>query len=83
MPAPTRRANASKSVIRSRAEHVFADQKSRMGLFIRAVGIRRVGMKIGLANLVTTSGASSAGAGSAYPTGSSPNWRPGATARIG
>lgn len=52
MPAPTRRANAGKSVIRSRVEHVFADQKSGMGLFIRTVGIRRAEMKIGLANLV-------------------------------
>lgn len=52
MPAPTRRANAGKSVIRSRVEHVFADQKSRMGLFIRTVGIKRAEMKIGMANLV-------------------------------
>lgn len=34
MPAPTRRANASTSVIRSRVEPVFADQKARMGRFI-------------------------------------------------
>lgn len=52
MPAPTRRANTGKSVIRSRVEHVFADQKSRMGLFIRTVGIKRTEMKIGMANLV-------------------------------
>lgn len=52
MPVPTRRANAGKSVIRSRVEHVFADQKSRMGLFIRTVGIKRAEMKIGMANLV-------------------------------
>lgn len=52
MPVPTRRANAGKSVIRSRVEHVFADQKSRMGLFIRTVGISRAEMKIGMANLV-------------------------------
>ena len=31
MPVQTRRSNAGKSVIRSRVEHVFADQKSRMG----------------------------------------------------
>jgi hypothetical protein len=30
-----------KSVIRSRVEHVFADQKSQMGLFVRTVGITR------------------------------------------
>lgn len=52
MPSRTRRANAGKSAIRSRVEHVFADQKSRMGLFVRTVGIQRAEMKIGLANLV-------------------------------
>ena len=52
MPIRTRRSNAGKSVIRSRVEHVFADQKSRMGLFVRTVGIQRAEMKIGLANLV-------------------------------
>ena len=52
MPPRTRRSNAGKSVIRSRVEHVFADQKSRMGLFVRTVGIKRAEMKIGLANLV-------------------------------
>jgi len=52
MPVRTRRSNAGKSVIRSRVEHVFADQKSRMGLFVRPVGIKRAEMKIGLANLV-------------------------------
>jgi hypothetical protein len=52
MPVRTKRSNAGKSVIQSRVEHVFADQKSRMGLFVRTVGIRRAEMKIGLANLV-------------------------------
>ena len=52
VPVHTKRANAGKSVIRSRVEHVFADQKSRMGLFVRTVGIKRAEMKIGLANLV-------------------------------
>ncbi|CCA90670.1 IS5 family transposase [Novosphingobium sp. PP1Y] len=52
MPVQTKRSNAGKSVIRSRVEHVFADQKSRMGLFVRTVGIKRAEMKIGLANLV-------------------------------
>jgi IS5 family transposase len=51
MPTRTKRSNAGKSVIRSRVEHVFADQKSRMGQFVRTVGIRRAEMKIGLANL--------------------------------
>ena len=52
MTSRTRRSHAGKSVIRSRVEHVFADQKSRMGLFIRTVGIRHAEMKIGLDNLV-------------------------------
>ena len=51
MPARTRRANGRKSKIRARVEHVFADQKSRMGLFIRTVGLARARLKIGLANL--------------------------------
>lgn len=32
------------------SEHVFADQKSQMGVFIRTAGIIRATMKIGLAN---------------------------------
>lgn len=39
-------------MIRSRFEHVFADQKSQMGLFIRTVGITRATMRIGLANIL-------------------------------
>jgi transposase, IS5 family len=52
MPEATRRANNAKSIIRSRIEHVFAEQKERMDLFIRTVGIARATTKIGLANLV-------------------------------
>jgi IS5 family transposase len=52
MPEATRRANNAKSTIRSRIEHVFAEQKERMDLFIRTVGIARATTKIGLANLV-------------------------------
>ena len=48
----TRLANAEKSRIRSRVEHVFAEQKSRMGLFVRTIGIARAKTKIGMANLV-------------------------------
>lgn len=40
--------STGKSVIRSRVEHVFADQKSQMGLFIRTVGITRTTMRGGL-----------------------------------
>jgi transposase, IS5 family len=52
MPRHIQKSNAGKSVIRSRVEHVFADQKSQMGLFIRTVGITRAAMRIGLANIV-------------------------------
>ena len=52
MSAANRRANNAKSKIRSRVEHVFAEQKDRMGLFIRTIGIARATTKIGLANLV-------------------------------
>ena len=52
MPEAMRRTNAAKSKIRSRVEHVFAEQKDRMDLFIRTIGIARATMKIGLANLV-------------------------------
>lgn len=52
MPEAVRRANAAKSKIRSRVEHVFAEQKDRMGLFIRTIGIARATTKVGLANLV-------------------------------
>jgi IS5 family transposase len=52
MPAAIRRANNAKSKIRSRVEHVFAELKDRMELFIRTIGIARATTKIGLANLV-------------------------------
>ena len=52
MPTAMRRANNAKSKIRSRVEHVFAEQKERMELFIRTIGIARATTRIGLANLV-------------------------------
>ncbi len=52
MPEWTRRANAEKSKVQSCIEHVFAQQKSRMGLFVRTIGIARETTKIGMANLV-------------------------------
>ena len=45
-------ANGRKSKIRAFVEHVFAEQKSRMGLVIRTIGIARATLKIGMANLV-------------------------------
>jgi IS5 family transposase len=52
MPARTTRANARKSAVRAQVEHVFAEQKARMGLFVRTIGLARATTKIGLANLV-------------------------------
>jgi IS5 family transposase len=51
MPERTRLANARKSMVRSRVEHVFAHQKGLMGLVVRTIGIARATVKIGLANL--------------------------------
>jgi IS5 family transposase len=51
MPERTRRANARKSMVRSRVEHVFAHQKGLMGVVVRTIGIARATVKIGLANL--------------------------------
>jgi transposase, IS5 family len=51
-PARTARANAKKSAVRAHVEHVFAEQKARMGLFVRTIGLARATTKIGLANLV-------------------------------
>lgn len=51
LPRHTARANARKSQIRSRVEHVFADQKQRMGLIIRTIGLARARTKIGLVNI--------------------------------
>lgn len=42
----------AKSAVRSLVEHVFTEQKDRMGLVIRTVGIARARVKIGMANLV-------------------------------
>jgi transposase, IS5 family len=52
MPGAVRRANAAKSKICSKVEHVFAEQKDRMDLFIRTIGLARAATKIGMTNLV-------------------------------
>ena len=54
MPEALSRANNAKSKVRSRVEHVFAEQNDRMDLFVRTIGIARARMKIGLANLSST-----------------------------
>ena len=51
MSARTARANAARSTVRARVEHVFARQKNQMGLFVRTIGIARAEAKITLANL--------------------------------
>ena len=51
MPEPRQRANAARSRPRSAIEHVFADQKHRMRLVVRTIGIARARTKIGLANI--------------------------------
>jgi hypothetical protein len=53
MPERTARANARKSALRAHVEHVVVEQKARMGLFVRTIGLARATTKIGLANLVT------------------------------
>jgi transposase, IS5 family len=52
MPKRTARANGRKSTVRARVEHVFAEPKSRMGLFVRIIGLSRAEMTIGMANLL-------------------------------
>lgn len=51
MPRRTARSNARKSAVRAKIEHVFAEQKHRMGLVVRTIGLARAQTKIGLANL--------------------------------
>ena len=51
MSEATARADGRRSKIRGFVEHVFAQQKSRMGLFVRTIGIARARTKIGMANL--------------------------------
>ena len=51
MPDHVRRGNATKSKVRAFVEHVFADQKHRLGLKVRTIGLARARLKIGLANI--------------------------------
>ena len=46
MPERTRRANAKKSKVRARVEHVFAHMKNKYGLFIRTIGLARAETKM-------------------------------------
>ena len=51
MPRHVARANARKSAVRARVEHVFAQQKAHMGFRVRTIGPPRAQTRIGLANL--------------------------------
>jgi transposase, IS5 family len=51
MPKRTAKANAKKSKVRARVEHIFAQQKERMNLMIRSIGIKRAGATIIMANI--------------------------------
>jgi hypothetical protein len=51
MSKRTAKANARKSKIRASVEHVFAQQKDRMKLTIRSVGIKRAEATITMANI--------------------------------
>lgn len=51
MPRNIKRGNATKSKIRAHVEHVFADQKARMGLAVRTIGIKRAEATITLVNM--------------------------------
>ena len=51
MPAHIACGNRTKSRIRAKVEHIFAEQKERMGLFIRTIGLKRAEAMITLANM--------------------------------
>jgi len=52
-PTPThvKGANSARSKVRAPVEHPFADQKRRMGLKVRTIGLARATIKIGMANM--------------------------------
>jgi IS5 family transposase len=51
MAKHTAKANARKSAVRAGVEHVFAQQKDRMKLFIRSIGIKRAEATIVMTNI--------------------------------
>jgi IS5 family transposase len=51
MAERTAKANGRKSAVRAGVEHVFAQQKDRMKLFIRSIGIKRAEATIVMANI--------------------------------
>ena len=51
MPKHIKRGNTTRSKVRAFVEHVFADQKQRMSMTIRTIGLSRATVKIGLTNI--------------------------------
>jgi hypothetical protein len=51
MPKHHARANARKSKVRARVEHVFGHRKDRMNLMVRCIGIKRAKATIIMANI--------------------------------
>ena len=51
MAPHVRRGDAGRSKLRAAVEHVLAQQKGPMGLFIRTIGLARAEVKIGMANI--------------------------------
>lgn len=56
MPQRTAKANARKSKVRARVEHVFAQQKERMNLAIRSIGLKRAEATVIMANIAYNMG---------------------------
>ena len=56
MSARTAKANGRKSAVRSKVEHVFGHQKTRMGLAIRTIGLDRAKATVTLANMAYNMG---------------------------
>ena len=56
MSARTAKSNGRKSAVRSKVEHVFAHQKTRMGLAIRTIGLDRAEATVTLANMAYNMG---------------------------
>lgn len=52
MAANVRRGNHGRSKVRAAIEHVFAQQKGPMWLFIRTIGLARARVKVGMASIV-------------------------------
>jgi IS5 family transposase len=51
LPRAVARANGSKSKVRASVQHFFAEQKDRIGLVVRTIGIKRAEAAITLANM--------------------------------